>query len=125
MCAAETENMFKPSTQQRKSKRKRPHQKPSRKLNDMCISRMYVTKFKAGNIEVKYIFAHSNHTIGPSEDAFLPVPTSTKEEIAIKLSLGISIERIMDGNVNYYNIPYSGKVSLWQGESLANLANQL
>ena len=32
---------------------------------------MYVTKFKAGNIEVKYISAHSNHTIGPSEDAFL------------------------------------------------------
>ena len=82
---------------------------------------MYVTKFKAGNIEVKYISAHSNHTIGPSEDAFLPLPTSTKEEIAIKLSLGISIERIMDGNVNYYNIPYSGKV--WKGESSVNLAN--
>ena len=74
---------------------------------------MYVTKFKIGNIEVKYISAHFNHTIGPSEDAFLPLPTSTKEEIAMKLSLGISIERIMDGNGNYYNIPYSGKV--WRG----------
>ena len=94
---------YKPSTQQHKTKQKRPHQKPTRKLNDVCISRMYVTKFKAGNVEVKYVSAHSNHTIGPSEDAFLPLPASIKEEIAMKLALGISIERIMDGNVNYCN----------------------
>ena len=41
----------------------------------------------------------------------------------MKLSLGISIERIMDGNVNYYNIPYSGKV--WRGESSVHLTNRL
>ena len=64
---------------------------------------MYVTKHKAGNVEVEYISAHSNHTIGPTEDAFLKLPTSTKEHIEMKLSLGISIERIIDGNVHYYN----------------------
>ena len=58
---------------------------------------MYVTKFNSGRIEVKYISAHSNHTPGPGEAGFLPLPVSTKEEIAMKLSLGISVERIMDG----------------------------
>ena len=58
---------------------------------------MYVTKFNSGKIEVKYISAHSNHAPGPSEAGFLPLPVSIKEEIAMKLSLGISIERIMDG----------------------------
>ena len=94
---------YKPSTQQHKSKKKLPHQKPSRKLNDVYISQMYMMKFKAGNIEVKYDSAHSNHTIGPNEDALLPLPTSTKEEVAMKLSLGISFEGIMNDKVNYYN----------------------
>jgi len=58
---------------------------------------MYVTKLRSGKINVKYVAAHSNHTLGKEEDAFLPLPASTKEEIAMKLSLGISIERIMDG----------------------------
>ena len=102
-CLCCRDGKYKPSTQQCKTKQKRPHQKPTRKLDGVCIFRMYVTKFKSGNIEVKYISAHSNHTIGPSEDAFLPLPTSTKEEIAMKISLGISIERIMDGNINYYS----------------------
>ena len=72
-----------------KTDKKRPHQKPSRKLNDVCISRIYVTKFKSGKVEAKYVSAHSNHTTGP-------LPATTKEEIAMKLSVGISIERIMD-----------------------------
>ena len=46
---------------------------------------------------MKYISAHSNHMPDQSEAGFLPLPSSTKEEIAMKLSLGISIERIMDG----------------------------
>ena len=40
---------------------------------------MYVTKYKTGKINVKDISAHSNHTPGKEEDAFLPLPTSTKE----------------------------------------------
>ena len=88
---------YKESKQERKTEKRRPHQKPSRKLNNVCISRMYITRFKSGKIDVKYISAHSNHTPGKEEDAFLPVPTSAKTEIAIKLSLGISIERIMHG----------------------------
>lgn len=92
---------YKECKRERKTDKKQPHQKPSRKLNDVCISRIYVTKFKSGKVEAKYISAHSNHTTGPTKDMFLPLPATTKEEIAMKLSLGISIEQIMDGMKNY------------------------
>ena len=94
---------YKESKRPRKTEKKRKHQKTSRKLGQTCISRMYVTKFNSGRIEVKYISAHSNHTPGPGEAGFLPLPVSTKEEIAMKLSLGISVERIMDGMLNKTN----------------------
>ena len=55
---------------------------------------MYVTKFSSGRVEVKFISAHSNHN---PDEGFVPLPVSTKEEIAMKLSVGISIERIMEG----------------------------
>ena len=53
---------------------------------------MYVTKFNSGKYEVKYTSADSNHTLDQSEAGFSPLPSSTKEEIVVKLSLGISIE---------------------------------
>ena len=102
---------YKECKRERKTDKKQPHQKPSRKLNDVCISRIYVTKFKSGKVEAKCISSHSNHTTGPTEDAFLPLPATAKGEVAMKLSLGISIERIMDGMQkikhrcpNFYNI---------------------
>ena len=45
-----------------------------------------------------YVTAHTNHKSGPSEDAYLPLPRSTREEIAIKLANGIPCERTMEGN---------------------------
>ena len=79
-------------TEMEKTNKKRPHLKPSRKLGATCISRMYVTKFNSGKYEVKYTSAHSNHTLDQSEAGFSPLTSSTKEEIVVKLSLGISIE---------------------------------
>jgi len=58
---------------------------------------MYVTKFSSGKMDVKFISAHSNHDPDEDEAGFVPLPVSTKEEIALKLSVGISIERIMEG----------------------------
>jgi len=55
---------------------------------------MYVTKFNSGKMEVKF---NSNHNPEEDEAGFLPLPVRTKEEIAMKLSEGISIERIMEG----------------------------
>ena len=76
---------------------KRPHQKPSRKVEACCISRMYVTEYKDGHVEVKYISAHTAHELGTCELRHLPLPRSVKEEIAIKISMGIPSERIMEG----------------------------
>ena len=61
---------------------------------------MYVTEYLDGKVEVKYISAHSNHDLGNTELPHLSLPKGVKEEIAIKLSLGIPPERIMDGKYN-------------------------
>jgi len=68
MCAVEMGSLElqRINTRVQGKEKKWSHQKPSRKLN-VCISWMYVTKFKSEYIEVKYISAHSKHTIGPSE----------------------------------------------------------
>ena len=59
---------------------------------------MYVTELQSGAVQVMYVSAHSNHETGEKEDAFIPLPGSSKENIAMKLSIGIPIERIMEGS---------------------------
>ena len=98
------DGFYKPCKQKRQTAQKRPHQKPSRKLGAVCISRMYVTELQSGTVQVMYVSAHSNHETGPTEDAFIPLPASTRETIAMKLSVGIPIERIMEGNLNRCSI---------------------
>ena len=71
---------------------KHPHQRPTRKLNATCISRMYVDEF-VDHVEVKYITAHNGHELGVCELPFLPLPPSVKESVAIKISQGIPSER--------------------------------
>ena len=87
------------NTSERKTEQKRVHQKDSRKLNDLCISRMYVTEFADHHVEVTYISAHTGHELGTSELQFLPLPESTKQAVSQKISLGIPTERILDGIV--------------------------
>ena len=77
------------NTQKRQTEKNRPYQKPSRKLNACCISRMYATEFNDGHVEVKYISAHTAHELGVPELPNLPLPKSVKEEIAVKISMGI------------------------------------
>lgn len=69
----------------------------SRKLNDLCISRMYASVYCDGHVEVTYVTAHTNHIPGASDDAHLPLPESVRQEIALKLANGIPAERIMEG----------------------------
>ena len=75
----------------------------SRKINAVCISRMYVTRQSSGAVGVKYISSHTNHDLSLAQVKFLPLPKDTKDSIAIKLSLGIPIDRIMDGTLKYNN----------------------
>ena len=58
---------------------------------------MYANKYDDDHVDVTYVSAHTNHKPGPSEDAYLPLPSSTRQEIALKLANGIPAERIMEG----------------------------
>lgn len=82
---------------------KRPTQKPSRKINQHCLSRMYVDEYHDGHVEVTYITAHSGHDLGTCELPYLPLPISTKENVAMKVSQGIPPERIIDGIIVLYH----------------------
>lgn len=86
----------------RKTSQTRPHQKPSRKMNGLCISRMYVNEYIDNHVEVTYISAHSGHELGKTELQYLPLPQSTKDEVATKVSIGIPADRIKQGNCNCY-----------------------
>ena len=92
------------------TKRGESGKKPSRKLNDVCISRIYATvRGRHGNVKVTYIQAHTNHTLSIKEEAkHLPLPQSTRNEVAAKLQSGISVKRIMEGihldTQSYYSL---------------------
>ena len=79
----------------RKTKEKRCHQKETRKLNSTCISRIYVNVKDDGQISIEYISAHTGHDLGPQELKYLPLPSSTKQEVSMKISMGITAERIL------------------------------
>ena len=78
-------------------KKKKRAKRESRKINAVCISRMYVTLQSNGIVRVEYISSHTNHDLSLSQVKFLPLPKETKDSIAIKLNLGIPIDRILDG----------------------------
>lgn len=61
---------------------------------------MYVNEYIDGHVEVTYITAHTNHELGATELPHLPLPDSTKKEIALKVSKGIPPERIQDGELH-------------------------
>ncbi len=90
---------YKENKRKRLTKEKRPTQKPSRKINQHCLSRMYVDEYRDGHVEVMYLTAHSGHELGANQLPYLPLPTSTKENVALKISQGIPPERIIDGNI--------------------------
>lgn len=77
--------------------KKRPNQRLTRKLNGTCTSRMYVNEFQDGHAEVTYIKGHTGHELGVCELPYLSIPASIRETVAMKISLGIPPERIMEG----------------------------
>lgn len=58
---------------------------------------MYASVYRDGHIELTYVTGHTNHKPGPTEDGYLPLSSSTREEIALKLANGVPPERIMEG----------------------------
>ena len=53
-----------------------------------------------GQITATHVTAHTNHKPGQHEDTYLLLPKSVKFAVGVKLSNGISAERIMEGNYN-------------------------
>ena len=96
---------YKENIKPRTSSKQRIYQKDSRKINGTCLSRMYVDNFEDGHVEVEYISAHTGHTL---EIKYLPLPFSTKEEVATKLSLGVNSTRILNGKITYIMLCHSG-----------------
>ena len=84
---------------------KRPYQRPTRKLNGTCTSRMYVNKFQDGHVELTYVKGHTGHELGVCELPHLSIPASIRETVAMKISLGIPAERIMEGKVYHDDQP--------------------
>ena len=82
--------------QNKRERLKRPTQKQSQKVN---LSRMYVDKYRDGYVEVMYLTAHNGHELGSNQLPYLPLPTSTKETVALKTIQGIPPGRIRDGNL--------------------------
>ena len=88
---------YRSNESKRKTEEKRLNQKTTRKLNSVCISRMYVNEYRDSHVEVTYISAHSGHELGTHELPFLPLPESTKEAVSRKISQGVPTPRILEG----------------------------
>jgi len=93
------------------SKGKKRAQRESRKINGVCISRMYATYASDGSVRVKYVTSHTNHDLSLEQSKFLPLPKDVKDDIAIKLNMGIPIERILDGK---YTLWREGEGRDWE-----------
>ena len=88
----------------RKTEKTRLHQKLSRKMNNTCLSRMYVDVHGNKHVTVRYIPTHTGLKPSCEELKFLPLPDSTKDEVALKLSQGITTKRILQGTCIYWYV---------------------
>ena len=57
---------------------------------------MHVDEMVNGRYIVKFISSHTGHDIRPSELPYLPLPSITKDKIALKLSKGVTCEWIVE-----------------------------
>ncbi len=62
---------------------------------------MFTDEYEDGSIVVRYISAHTGHELGSQELKCLPLPASTKEQVALKVSIGIPSARILQGKREY------------------------
>ena len=80
--------------------------KQSRKLDNQCLARMNVTIYEDNRVSVWYLPHHTGHSTSISEMKYIPLSLSVKDKIAQKIALGISMERIMDGNYTVVIVVY-------------------
>ena len=74
----------------------------TRKLDNSgyCIARMTATEnLQTGLVNVEYLSSHSCHKPSIEECRFLPLPPSLRQKVQEKCVAGITIEKIMDGEL--------------------------
>ena len=54
------------------------------------------------HVEVVYISAHTNYQLGAAELPHLPLPISTSDEVALKVSKSISTKKILEGHFYFF-----------------------
>ena len=57
---------------------------------------MHINEFEDGHVEVTYIRGYTGHELGICDLPHLSIPASIRETVAMKISLGIPAERIME-----------------------------
>ena len=90
----------------RKTKKCRK-KRPTRKLDKdgFCIARMTATEnLKTGMVTVNYISSHSCHKPSIDECKYLPLPASLRQKVLEKCAAGITIEKIMDGELTVLRV---------------------
>ncbi len=87
---------YRKNLSKRATEKQRVNQKLSRKIDGVCLSRMYINEYK-DHVEVEYVPAHTNHKLCASELPHLPMPQSAMDEVAFKVSRGIASDRILEG----------------------------
>ena len=88
---------YRHNSSERITEQKRLHKKSSQKINDLCLSRMYVDEDLEDHVELKYITAHTNHSLGVVQLPHIALPKTIRGEVAMKISKGIQVERILEG----------------------------
>ena len=58
---------------------------------------MYVDEYLDDHVELKCITAHTNHSLGVVQLPHLALPKTIRGEVAMKISKGIQVERILKG----------------------------
>ena len=70
---------------------------------------MYVDEYLDDYVELKYITAHTNHSLGVVQLPHLALPKTIRGEVAMKISKGIQAERILEGIRGGSRICFKGR----------------
>ena len=66
-------------------------------MNTPCLARINVCIEKSGQVDVFYVSGHPGHSPDLQECRFLPLSNSAKDRIVQKLSAGITMANVVEG----------------------------
>ena len=72
----------------------------SKRMERPFLARMNVSIETEGTVKVWYVSGHTGHNPSLLESQFLPLPASCKDKMIQKLTMGVTIERVLEGKTN-------------------------